>query len=208
MKRKISEISENVTGGADVIKYRFLLFFFLFLIFLFGTAPVSKITGTCITITITCWMIFKMYFLFPNMKILNDDLTQAISCQSLIRENSIVLPLNYSGNWMHSNISNYMGTTKNIFVLDNYEAGTLHFPLIWKENRNPVVLLGNFNGSPPLCAKIQSFEKETGYLIDYILVWDYRQFNDSCSNDIEKVISSSYHLICSKDERLKLYERK
>ena len=196
---------QAASGG--VIKFRFELYFFLFLIILFSTVPVKKTTGLFITITISVWMIFKMSYLFPRMKILNDDIAQAMSCQNYIRENTILLPLNYSGNWMHSNIFNYTGSMKSVLVLDNYEAGVPHFPLIWKENRNPVVILGDFNSNPPLCANVQSFEKLTGHKIDYILMWDYNQMTDSCSQAIESVISSSYHLVCTKDSRLKLYER-
>ncbi len=142
------------------------------------------------------------------MKSLDEETKTAMLCTDYIRENSILLPLNYSSNWMHCSPFNYAGTVKNIFVLDNYEAGMPHFPLEWKKGKNPVVIMGNFNiEPPPLYADIHAFEKQTGHLTDYIVVWHYQPLTDTCTLTIQSVISSGYHLIYNKDEKMKLYER-
>lgn len=200
-------IPDKAASGG-VIKFRFEFFFFLFLIVFISTIPFNRIIHLGIAIIIVPWMIFKFIYLFPMMKSLDDETKTAMLCTDYIRENSILLPLNYSSNWMHCNLFNYAGTVKNIFVLDNYEAGMPHFPLEWKKGKNPVVIMGNFNiEPPPLCADIHAFEKQTGHLIDYIVVWDYQPLTDTCTLTIQSVISSSYHLIYNKDERMKLYER-
>jgi hypothetical protein len=109
---------------------------------------------------------------------------------------------------MHCNLFNYAGTVKDIFVLDNYEAGMPHFPLEWRAGKNPVAILGNFNiEPPPLCANINAFEKQTGHTIDYIVVWNYTPLLDSCTVAIQRQISSGYHLIYKDGEELTLYER-
>src|SRR5204863_8300092 len=110
--------------------------------------------------------------------------------------NSIVLPLNYSSNWMHSNISNYLGTDKHILVLDNYEAGREHFPLTWNPGMNPVGLLGSFNGTLPLCADVSTFEKKTSKKIDYIILWkNDKELIDNCSRQIRETIKNNYQLV-------------
>ena len=196
---------QAASGG--VVKFRFELFFFLFLIAFICTLTYKKIIHIVIAIIIVPWMTLKFIYLFPKMEILDSETTTAMLCTDYIKENSILLPLNYSYNWLHCNLFNYAGTVKNIFVLDNYEASTLHFPLEWKKGRDPVEIMGNFNVDPPLCADIRAFEYKTGHLIDYIVVWEYGQLTDSCTLAIQSVISSGYHLIFHKDEKLKLYER-
>ena len=109
---------------------------------------------------------------------------------------------------MHSNLFNYTGTVKNILVLDNYEAGMPHFPLNWKKGKNPVSILGSFNGEVPLCADVNKFEKVTNYKINYIVTWNYNPLSDSCSLLIKETLDSNYTLILNDNDNLKLYSRK
>ncbi len=197
---------QAATGG--VIKFRFELFFFLFVIIWISTLQLSAWQKFSIPFIISGWMILKFIYYQPIMKSLNDDTKQAMKITSLIKENSILLPLNYSNNWMHTNLFNYTGTVKNILVLDNYEAGMPHFPLEWKKGRNPVALLGSFNGRLPLCADIQNFEKNTNHNIDYIVTWNYNPLDDSCTTSIKNTLDSNYDLILNDNDNLKLYKRK
>lgn len=197
---------QAATGG--VIKFRFELFFFLFVIVWISTLQLSVWQKLSIPFIISCWMISKFIYYLPIMKSLNDEAKQAMKITSLMKENSILLPLNYSNNWMHTNLFNYTGTVKDILVLDNYEAGMPHFPLEWKKERNPVSLLGSFNGGLPLCADIQNFERNTNHNVDYIVTWNYNPLNDSCSNSIETTLGSNYELILNDNDNLKLYKRK
>ena len=197
---------QAATGG--VIKFRFELFFFLFLIVWISTLPVADWLKTFTPIIIAGWMALKFTYFFPIMKTLDNDAKQAMKITSLMKENSILLPLNYSTNWMHSNLFNYTGTVKNILVLDNYEAGMPHFPLEWKKGKNPVSILGSFNGEVPLCADVNKFEKVTNYKINYIVTWNYNPLSDSCSLLIKETLDSNYTLILNDNDNLKLYSRK
>jgi hypothetical protein len=197
---------QAATGG--VIKFRFELFFFLFVILWISSLQLTMWQKISIPVVITGWIVLKYVYFLPIMKSLNEDAKQAMKITSLIQENSILLPLNYSNNWMHTNLFNYTGTVKNILVLDNYEAGMPHFPLEWKKERNPVALLGNFNGGLPLCADINNFEKNTKHNINYIVTWNYNPLDDSCSNSIKNSLDSNYLLILNDNDNLKLYQRK
>ncbi|MBK9638670.1 MAG: hypothetical protein IPO63_12980 [Bacteroidetes bacterium] len=131
-------------------------------------------------------------FSFGMMKIhwkvqqeLNGDAQQFIETASHIEPNSIVLPLNYSSNWMHSNMSSYLGIMKDVVVLDNYEATQHHFPLVWKKNMDPEIHMGNHVSSNRPCVDIEKSEKMTGLKINYVSVWQRpSDLDDSCSLDI------------------------
>jgi hypothetical protein len=117
----------------------------------------------------------------------------------------LVLPLKYSGNWMHDNLANYGGMNGQI-ILDNYEASAPHFPIRWKEGMDPNPLLGNFNGYPPLCADIPNYETYTGMRIDYVLLWRPGQLVDSCSQAIQYRLDEYFTLVTTAASG-KLYKR-
>jgi hypothetical protein len=197
---------QAASGGA--VKFRFELIFFLFLIVFINTLPMKGKLNLGVSLLITGWVLLKMIYLFPKMKNLDADVKTAMECTKHIKENSILLPLNYSPNWMHCNLFNYAGTEKNIFVLDNYEAGMPHFPLEWKKGRNPVAIMGDFNiDPPPLCADVSAFENQTGHNVEYIVVWKYQPLTDTCTTSIQSLISKNYSLIYENADILKLYKR-
>lgn len=195
------------TGG--VVKVRFSYFFFLFLILWLATQKIPKEminVSAAIVILLSC---ARLYHFAKSSKQLNKDAVVFYSATELIEPNSIVLPLNYSSNWMHSNLSNYLGTDKHIIILDNYEAGREHFPLAWRTNMNPGGLLGSFNGTVPLCADVSAFENGSTKKIDYIVLWkNDNELKDSCSMQIQLTIRNKYQLVFkSLDKQLYMYKR-
>lgn len=61
---------------------------------------------------------------------------------SAIPENAIVFPITLSDNWLHAHISNYLGVSKPMIILENYEARLGWFPLRWRTNGPMVACLG------------------------------------------------------------------
>jgi hypothetical protein len=195
---------EAASGG--VVKFRFLFIFYLFLIAFLSVVKFPTIVNSLVIITISCWTVMKLNYLYPFMRELNNEATELMHVTKKVTPNSILLPLNYSNNWIHDNLSNYAGLRDNIFVLDNYEANTPHFPVEWKEERNPIQIMGEFTGYVPLCANMEKFEKVTGKNIDYVLVWRPQQLNDSCSNSINAYLAGHYSLITD-EAGARLYRR-
>jgi len=196
------------TGG--VVKVRFGYFFFLFLILWLSSRNISSRTQVIAASIVLLTVLVKLGHFTKISGRLSDDAVAYVSASEFITPNSIVLPLNYSDNWMHSNLSNYLGTEKHILVLDNYEAGREHFPLQWKPGMNPVLLMGSFNGDLPLCADIARFEKSTGKKIDYVIRWmDNVDRGDSCSVQIQQALRDHYRLTFKTlDKRMLMYKRK
>lgn len=148
-----------------------------------------------------------------------------MSSAKYIKPNSVVLPLNFNlngldeksrqvfdQNWPFRHAYQYMGTEKPLIILDNYEANTGYFPLLWNENINPYRLLGKeagIEGMPPF-VKIKEYKQTSGVTIDHILMWCYDPsfLSDRNFNILYKEINESYHIIyATPGSRTILYEK-
>lgn len=196
------------TGG--FISIRLLLLFYLFL---FGLLSYFSIHKIILIPTLTLFLFVTFYQQLNRFNVsreLSFQVEQLMSAESHIHDNSILLPLNYSNNWLHSNISNYLGSNKLILVLDNYEAATPHFPLKWKNNLNPMGQIGNFGGSKNPTIDIEKYESKYSLHIDYITRWYYDDnTKDSTNLKTNQKIKDNFRLIYrSPNDEIELFKRK
>lgn len=118
----------------------------------------------------------------------NEVLTGYLYATNHIKENAVVLSLDFSPNGKDKNgnkiadrndifhhASQYMAVTKPIVILDNYEANMGYFPVRWKPEVNPYNHLSRNNGIEgiPPYAEIENYRTTTGIVIDNILLWCY-----------------------------------
>ncbi len=196
-----------VSGG--FISIRFALFFYLLVVI--GLACSVKtvkqlVISVCIVlVTSLCSLAYH----FQQTKKLSAEVEELLLAETRIEKGKILLPLNYSDNWLESDFSNYLGAHKFIIVLDNYEATKPHFPLKWKAGQNPYKLLGNIGEMNP-CIDIEKYEKSTGNKIDYVSRWFYNDTKkDSCTLNASKQIESKFDLIfTSPNYKFQLFKRK
>lgn len=156
----------------------------------------------------------------------SDGVKDIVSAGQFIKPFSIVLPLDFSPggldktgaviadrNWMFCHAWQYMGVDKPLIILDNYEANTGYFPLVWKDSTNPYHHLctnGAMEGQPPY-ATINYYKSETGVTIDYIMLWCYQDkwLWDEHFRKLYKEIMAGYRLVYkSESGRVELYERR
>lgn len=76
---------------------------------------------------------------------LNERVIELEDMSSLVSEDDVVAVLDYSNNWYEQHFSNYLGAQKPMVVMENYECGTLSFPLIWNREAFPRVQMGGLN---------------------------------------------------------------
>lgn len=195
------------TGG--FVSMRLLFFFYLFL-FAWFTAGYfhAGVKG----ITIVIFLSVSFYFLKYHRdaaSVLSEEAEEYCSLSQRVEENSILLPLDYSDNWMHNNMAAYLGSTRNIFVLDNFDAHSPHFPVKWQEPALPDVLGTRFGDIPP-CTDIETFERQTNCRIDYITRWKYNSSaTDSCTLAINNVLEKYFTRIrVSESGNAELFKRK
>ena len=190
---------------------RLLLFFYLFLLVWFSSGyyhPIIK--GITIIIFLSVSIYFLKYHYDEGLK-LSDNAKEYYSVTQHIKENSLVLPLDYSANWMHNNIAAYLGTCRTIFILDDYDASSPHFPVMWKHTfgLTPPELLGKGFGNIPPSADIDNFEKITGYNLDYITRWGYNPaIQDSCTLAINSKLKKDFtRIFVSSSGTAELFQR-
>jgi hypothetical protein len=63
---------------------------------------------------------------------LNKWAKMTVEAGEFIRPNSVVLPINCSTHWQAVHLPKYLGAKKSIVLLENYEAGHVYFPIVWK----------------------------------------------------------------------------
>ena len=114
--------------------------------------------------------------------------------------------------WLFIHAGDYMGAEKPLILLNNYEASSGAFPLIYRKGYNPLDLIGTNEGlefEPP-SVELAPFEQKTGLRIDYVVAW-CRKLADSSHRywkHSDHQLRTQYHLIhSSEDERIEVFQR-
>jgi hypothetical protein len=129
-----------------------------------------------------------------SQRLLSKDATDYVNAAAFIPEGSVVLPLNYSGNWLHSNFPGFAGADRNLLVLDNYEADMLYFPLHWKAGLNVKEQYGNYASSNRPCIPFAKLVAD-GKLPDAVLCWQMPESEaDSCTQEVILQLQQHYSL--------------
>jgi hypothetical protein len=196
------------SGG--LISVRWGLFFFLILVILSAS---KELKPKHLFIPLAILMINHLFFINYHNKqteVLSKDAETLVDAERYMDDKSVLLPLNYSANWLHIFHANYLATQKNIINLDNYEPTQPHFPLIGKKGEHVYDLMPKYANRNPPCVDIDNYESKTHHRIDYLSRFYFNgDVTDSCTAIVEKEIHSRFELIYeSADKKLQLYKRK
>ncbi|HEC43849.1 MAG TPA: hypothetical protein ENI20_13585 [Bacteroides sp.] len=128
--------------------------------------------------------------------------------EKLVTKNSVILPIRNSGGMLDSHFSQYLGWKKPIVVLENFEATTMYYPLIWNPGGIPAVRLGDSVVTNVCLYNQFPAASDDTVSIDYIISWGRDEMNE-CKNGIMQKVDQYYTLIYSeKDPDLSLYKLK
>ena len=193
-------------GYSGYFSVRMGLLLFLFFIVWIATRSYNK---WVLIISITLIFIANSglnYYYLKQVRRLNFLAIEINNQAKLIKENTVVLPMNFSTNWIHGHLSNYLGIDKPLVILENYECGTGYFPLKWNDNF-PNTTIGN-NSKDDFCTDWKTNSLSTmKYPVNFIFILGKQSEinkNKCAQQSIEK-ISKYYHLI-SKTENTLLFE--
>jgi hypothetical protein len=110
--------------------------------------------------------------------------------------------------------ASYLAAERGVLNLANYEGNYVHFPLLFRNEVNPFVLLAReqgLEGDPP-CVDIEAYRRATGKAIDYVLLWGLRehQHDEPCTVRLRAYLESDYTpVFVSEPRRLaRLYRRR
>jgi hypothetical protein len=141
--------------------------------------------------------------------LLNKEAKSILAIKDEIHAPSQLLPINQSTNWMHSNLTSYLGAIQQVMVLDNYEADHRIFPVRWKEGMNPTLHAGNHTSVKTPCITIEKSEVYSNFKIDYISIWmKDRVTTDSCSRAMDDQLKHLYAPDARISGNFSLYTRK
>ncbi|MCW5922979.1 MAG: hypothetical protein KIS77_11580 [Saprospiraceae bacterium] len=165
---------------------------------------------------------------FPHYKMANEAVQEYASCAAVIPNYATVLPISFNHHgqigsgryvaeaiWLFVHAGDYVGVDKHIVLLGNYEAHTRNFPLVWREGRNPFVLLSKdgdyFEEQPPRADILGLPDKTGGAHVDYVVTWckDQRFQDHPYTQEINQQLEQGYDLIFISEHGLaKVFKRK
>ena len=179
-------INDSLAGGG-YLNNRITIYIYITTLIYIGLRG-SKFNYKSLTIAVsTSMIIYSIIIRYPIQKNISDITEDYLQTIDFIHENSILLPLslNNYGLWksnllsprlaIFKHISGYLGATKPIISMNNYEADTGHFPIIWKNDVNPYKYLSTNNRagieSNYPSVNIEQYNKRINQIIDYVLIW-------------------------------------
>lgn len=150
------------------------------------------------------------------------------SCAAALPDRVSVLPLSFNHNgqladgrevssatWLFVHAAGYAGAERSIVLLDNYEAHTGNFPLLWKPSLDPFLFLPKedtgFEGQPPRADFLHFPEKTKGAQVDYVLCWclDKKFGEHPFTQEIKQQLDQGYELVFSSTHDLaRVYKKK
>jgi len=218
---------ERMSGG-EFITHRINLFPCLVLILWFGAQSWNRVAGGAVRGLAALLSLGMLVSQGLSYGVLNAQLDEYLSGMNLIERNSTLLPLCFSpfgrlpdgrrasgrvGAFLHA--SGYIAAERRVVDLDNYEANTDYFPIIFRPERNPesqiAIRKGGLETQPP-CVDFLSYPDRTGAHVDYVLLWDPREelSGEGCVALITQELRERYDLIHTSPGRgmMRLYRRK
>ena len=195
-------------GNAGYVSVRLGLLFFLILILWLSSKKIPQwFSLTIISLLLFCHFSLNNYY----TTVLKDLGKMAFSCNSAAKQiapGSIVLPLNYSDNWLVGHFSNYLGAEKPMIILENYECSAGYFPLKWNESKIPNLKLGTIHATELSCTQWKSNPNNPEKMIDYVFIFgNIESKTDPCNLQIKNVLLEHYTLI-DNNEHTQLYAKK
>ena len=176
-------------GYGGYISVRMALLFLIFVIYWFAAAiPQKWIAALCTPVIIYVVLGLNIYY-SKVINGLNPLAKEIVSISDLIEENSIVIPIDVSNNWLLGHHSNYLGVKKPMVILENYEANSGYFPVKWNTNKAKVNFLRE--GWSSCSAVYPLTENEDAFQIDYLFVLG--TFS-SLSQDCQEIISKDQEM--------------
>lgn len=130
------------SASAGMMSHRLCVGFFIFLILWLAIQPYRKrvsylIIGSALVLHFS--LLIRHY---SAHKRLSKIATEIYQSSKFVKEETFVVSLNLTDDWIIGHAADYMGADKAV-VLYNYEAFYQWFPVIWQKDNFPDLLLGD-----------------------------------------------------------------
>jgi hypothetical protein len=181
--------------SAGMMSERLCLLFFIFLITWLAIQTFPKwfnILVLIATLGVYTWLMIEHY---PGFKDLANYASEINKAGNNIRQESVVLRIDWSDHWMLGHTPDYMGVDNSVVFTSNFEAELKWFPIIYKEENLPRYLLGDKETLPNLWWK-NNHESKHVKKIDYIFIFGYTgRLSEPNNKELKKVMDTYYSLV-------------
>lgn len=192
----------NNTSDGGIISIRIFMLTLLFLI-----VTISKVRVSPLLI-----FPFVIWFLSINQNFLDTRKDTWISLSETasimneigekIEENSVVLPMNFSNNWLLGHYNNYLGWEKDMLLLENYEAMQNYFPTqMYRGKKIPAYYIPSDSDEITLSHECYNWICGSGKSkkIDYILLQgSIADSSENCSSKLIQALQKNYKEVFNK----------
>jgi hypothetical protein len=179
-------------GTAGYVSVRLALLFFLFLLLWLATQNSSKyVMYPALVIILYAHFQLNKYY-YSEIKNLNTIALDCYNASEVIAPNSIVLPLNYTDNWLLSHFSNYLGTDNPLVILENYECTTGYFPLKWNDEKIPNLVLADKTKDYLPCFDWRTNMNNPTDTIDYVFIIGESLHLEGCRKSLDSLIHTQF----------------
>lgn len=194
------------SAGMMSDRYCLMLYFFG-LIWIILRSVESKFNNIIILLILLLHVGLLLNHLNGPIKRLDANAVTINKADKYIAENSIVLPVNLSDNWMEPHFSNYLGADKPMIILENYETAVGWFPIKWNSENIPNIMLGDkksISGVQWISNNKSTVTKQ----IDYILLYgNQSKIDDPKWSELKEQLSAGFRLkYKSENNYVMLYE--
>ncbi len=198
---------DSSSGGSYITVRLNIMFYLLFFIWLSTfkfPAYLLKI-GILIILLSTTGLLYRNYLGLARYENLVKNFKEA---EEFISENSIILPIRNSGWMLDPHFPHYLGWNTPVVILENFEASTGYYPLVWNRDELPLILLGDsIITNVCLYEKFPASSRPTAQ-IEYIITWGTEEMNE-CKQDLWNIINQHYiQVYYNENSDVQLYKLK
>ena len=201
-------ILPDVLAGGSLNSPRMLLFTMLFLCAGAMAARMPRWTSAMAGAVIAMASVGHLSSFMRAERGLQSDADDLLTLAPQLDQRSVVLPLNYSDNWLHSNLSNLLGAASGAIVLDHFVAQAPFAPLQWRPERLPYAAIGDFDRSSNPCVRVNGYRDEHVPLVTHVLTYRMpKEPADSCAQDVMRQLDTEFSPIAESAGGAMLYVR-
>lgn len=181
------------------ISVRMVLFVYFFLLLWLASFNLDKRI---------CIVLIPVYFYFcvpinlsirESLTFSNKNLKKMEMAFEKLEPNKTLIPFYFADYlWQGVHYPNYLGADKAVVVLDNYEANTKYFPIVWNEEKIPEVRVGP-RSVEGFCMFWKSGKRPDWKKADYVLIFGEKPGNP-CYDEVKKIVEDNYDGIFKKED--------
>ncbi len=201
-------ILPDVLAGGSLNSPRMLLFTMMFLCAGAMAARLPTWTSAMAGAVISVASIGHMSSFMRAERGLQAAADDLLTIAPHLDQRSVVLPLNYSDNWLHSNLSNLLGARSGAVILDHFVAQAPFAPVQWRPERLPYAAIGDFDRSSNPCVSVNGYRDEHLPLVTHVLTYRMpKESADSCAQDVMRQLETEFSPIAESAGGALLYVR-